>query len=201
MSKTKTKTKTKDSQEKADNLTEEDLNQDLNEDSDSNSQDSSNLEEFSYELKIPEERVAVLIGTEGKTKKEIEENSECKLEISKEGDVQITSDDGLKLYTAKEIVRAVGRGFNPKTALQLLKPDYALEIMDLSEMAGKNKNILQRLKGRVIGTGGKSREEIERDQTATVCSSLERTLGKIRDQDYNSVLQDITLRVDGHESD
>ena len=48
---------------------------------------------------------------------------------------------------------------------------------------------------------GSSREEIERDQTATVCSSLERTLGKIRDQDYNSVLQDITLRVDGHESD
>ncbi|MBI2151534.1 RNA-processing protein [Candidatus Woesearchaeota archaeon] len=161
MSKTKTKERIL-SQEKADNPSDEDLNQDLNEDSDSNSQDFNNLDEFSYELKIPEERVAVLIGTEGKTKKEIEENSGCKLDISKEGDVQITSNDGLKLYTAKEIVRAVGRGFNPKTALLLLKPDYALEIMDLSEMAGKNKNILQRIKGRVIGTGGKSREEIER---------------------------------------
>ncbi|MBT7332607.1 RNA-processing protein, partial [Candidatus Woesearchaeota archaeon] len=31
--------------------------------------------EFSYELKVPEERVAVLIGTDGTTKKQIEEQT------------------------------------------------------------------------------------------------------------------------------
>ncbi len=118
--------------------------------------------EFSYELKIPEERVAVLIGKDGETKKEIEEATGSHLQISKEGDITITGDDGILLYTTKDIVHAVGRGFNPKIALQLLKQDYALELIDMKDVAGKNKNTMERLKGRVIGTAGKSREEIER---------------------------------------
>ncbi len=76
--------------------------------------------------------------------------------------MEIKGDDGLKLYTAREIVRSIARGFNPKIALLLLKTDYALEIIDMKEIAGKSKNTLMRLKGRVIGKGGKSREEIER---------------------------------------
>jgi len=119
-------------------------------------------EEISYELKIPEERVAILIGKDGETKKEIEEATSSKLSISAEGDVIITGEDGLELYTTKEIVHAIARGFNPKIALFLLKTDYALEIINMTDIAGKNKNTLQRLKGRVIGTGGRSREEIER---------------------------------------
>ena len=121
-----------------------------------------NEEEFSYELKIPEERVAVLIGTNGKTKNEIEMATKSSLDITKDGDVTITGDDGLDLYTTKEIVKAIARGFNPKIALLLLKSDYALELIDMKDISGKSKNTLQRLKGRVIGKGGKSREEIER---------------------------------------
>ena len=120
------------------------------------------MEEFAYELKIPEERVAVLIGKDGVTKKEIEEASKSKLDISKEGDVIITGEDALLMYTTKDMVRAIARGFNPKVALLLLKTDYTLEIIDMKDIAGKSKNTLQRLKGRVIGKGGKSREEIER---------------------------------------
>ena len=119
-------------------------------------------DEFSYELKIPEERVAVLIGTEGKTKKEIEESTGCELQNSKEGDVEIKGNDGLILYTTREIVHAIARGFNPKVALELLKTDYTLELIDMKDVAGKNKNTMERLKGRVIGKEGKSREEIER---------------------------------------
>ncbi len=118
-------------------------------------------QEISYELKIPEERVAVLIGKEGETKKEIEEFTQSKLEISKEGDVVILGEDGLLLYTAREIVRAIARGFNPKIALLLLKPDYAFEVINMNDLAGKNKNTLERLKGRVIGKGGRARAEIE----------------------------------------
>ena len=119
-------------------------------------------EEFTYELKIPQERVAVLIGTNGTTKREIEETTKNKLEISKEGDVTISGNDGLELYVTKEIIKAIARGFNPKIALLLLKQDYTLEIIDMKTIAGKSKNTLLRLKGRVIGKGGKSREEIER---------------------------------------
>lgn len=119
-------------------------------------------DEYTYELKIPQERVAVLVGTNGENKKEIEKLTKSKLEVSPEGDVLITGSDGVLLYTTKEIVKAVARGFNPKTALLLLKQDYALEMIDLKDVAGKSKNTMQRLKGRVIGKGGKSREEIER---------------------------------------
>ena len=144
----------------------------MEEESDASSQ------EFSYELKVPQERVAVLIGTEGNTKKLIENLTKSKLDISKEGDVVILGEDALLLYTAREMVRAIGRGFNPKIAEQLIKPDYALEIIDLNVVAGKNKNMMERLKGRVIGTKGKSREEIER-LTETNISVYGKTIGII----------------------
>lgn len=144
---------------------------------------SNNIEftmsdEINYELKIPEERVAVLIGTDGQAKKEIEEQTKSKLEISKDGDVLISGEDGLLLFTAKDIVRAIGRGFNPKIALQLMKTDYIMEIIDLSEVLGKNKNTIDRLKGRVIGREGKSRQEIER-VTDTYISIYGKTIGII----------------------
>ncbi len=134
--------------------------------------------EMSYELKIPEERVAVLVGKEGETKKELEEQTKCKLDITKEGDVTISGEDALQLYTAREVIHAIARGFNPRLALQLLKADYALEMIDLKDVAGKSKNTLQRLKGRVIGTAGKSRENIER-LTETNISVYGKTIGII----------------------
>ena len=136
------------------------------------------LDEFTYDIKIPEERVAVLIGTGGETKKLIESESGCTLDISKEGDVTISGNDGLKLYTAKEIIKAIARGFNPKIALQLLKPDYAFELIEMKDIAGKNQNTMQRLKGRVIGKAGKSREEMER-LTECYISVYGKTIGII----------------------
>jgi ribosomal RNA assembly protein len=136
------------------------------------------MEDFTYELKIPQERVAVLIGAEGAMKKEIEEATGSKLEITTEGDVTISGNDGMMLYTTKEIVRAVARGFNPKIALTLLKTDYTLEIIDMKDIAGKSKNTMERLKGRVIGKDGKARAEIER-LTDTHISIYGKTIGII----------------------
>ncbi len=148
------------------------------EDQESETDSETSTEEFSYDLKIPQERVAVLIGTEGKTKKIIEQLTHSKLDISKDGDVVILGSDALLLYTAREMVRAIGRGFNPKIAEQLIKSDFALEIIDLNVVAGKNKTLMERLKGRVIGTKGKSREEIER-LTGTSISVYGKTIGII----------------------
>ncbi|MFC1801064.1 KH domain-containing protein [Nanoarchaeota archaeon] len=120
------------------------------------------MKEFSYSLKINKERIGVLIGTDGDIKKKIEDVTNTKLQIdSQEGDVTIIADDGLKLYDAKEIIKAIARGFNPETAMILLKTDYILEVVDMREFAGKSKNTLIRLKGRVIGREGKSKREIE----------------------------------------
>ena len=118
--------------------------------------------EYSYELKVPKNRVAVIIGREGSIKKDIEESTKTKLNIdSKEGDVFVSGEDALGLYTAREIIKAIGRGFNPEIARLLLKSDYVLEVVDVSEYVGKSKEAMLRLKGRVIGKEGKSRRLIE----------------------------------------
>ena len=119
------------------------------------------MAKYIYELKIPKERVAVLIGKGGDVKKRIEEETQTKLDIdSKEGDVFVSGEEALGLYSAREIIRSVGRGFNPEIALLLLKPDYVLEVIDIKDYA-KTKNSELRLKGRVIGSEGKSRKLIE----------------------------------------
>jgi len=120
------------------------------------------MAEYSYELKVPKNRVAVIIGREGAIKKEIEESTKTKINIdSKEGDIFVSGEDAIGLYTAREIIKAVGRGFNPEVARRLLKPDYIFDVVDLSEYAGKSKETMLRLKGRVIGKEGKSRKIIE----------------------------------------
>lgn len=119
-------------------------------------------EEYSYEIKIPKERIAVLIGKQGEMKNTIEENTKTKLQIdSQEGDVIIIGNDPIKLLAAKDIVQAIARGFNPELAQQLLKYDYVLETVLVTDYAGKSKDASERLRGRVIGKEGKSRKVIE----------------------------------------
>jgi ribosomal RNA assembly protein len=136
------------------------------------------MAEFSYELKIPKERVAVLIGKDGITKKQLEDETSTKLQIdSEEGDVFISGDDAIKLYNCREVVKAVGRGFNPDAAFLLLKGDYMFELINLPDLI-KTKNSMIRLKGRVIGHDGKTRRIIE-EMTDCHVSVYGKTIGII----------------------
>jgi ribosomal RNA assembly protein len=120
-------------------------------------------EEFSYTLRIPRDRIGVLIGKEGDIKKDIALATKTAISVdSSEGEVVITAKDGLRLYEAREVIRAISRGFNPETALLLLKTDYALDIISMVDYAGKSKNNMLRIKGRVIGSEGKAKREVER---------------------------------------
>jgi ribosomal RNA assembly protein len=58
---------------------------------------------------------------------------------SAEGDIFISGEDALGLYTAREVIKAIGRGFNPDIAKLLLKQDYVLEIIHMTEYVGKSK--------------------------------------------------------------
>ncbi len=136
------------------------------------------MAEFSYDLKIPKERVAILIGKEGATKKQLEEETMTKLNIdSEEGDVFISGDDAIQLYNAREVVKAISRGFNPEAALLLLKGDYMFELINLPDLI-KTKNSMIRLKGRVIGHEGKTRRIIE-EMTDCQVSVYGKTIGII----------------------
>ena len=151
---------------------EQDFEREINE-----SEDYSD-EVYAYQLKIPLERVAILIGKEGKVKKLIEKETNAILDISKEGDVNVQGDDGLSLFSCKEIVRAIGRGFNPSVALELIKTDYVLEIINLRDIVGKSHKSMERLKGRIIGEKGKSRRVIE-EMTGCYISVYGKTIGII----------------------
>lgn len=118
--------------------------------------------QFSYELKVPKDRIAVLIGKNGEVRHRIEEETNSKVTVdSKEGDVRITGDDSLGLFSAREIIKAIGRGFSPEIALLILKSDYAFELLNIADYVGKSDNTARRLKARVIGTEGKTRRYIE----------------------------------------
>lgn len=133
--------------------------------------------EYMYELKIPKDRVAVLIGTGGDVKRQIEEATKTHLDIkSDEGDVFIKGEDSIMLYSAREIIKAIGRGFNPEIAMLLLKQEYALEMINLREMIDEQH--MMRLKGRVIGADGKARKNIE-FLTETYISIYGKTIGII----------------------
>lgn len=115
-------------------------------------------------IKIPEERVGVLIGPDGSMKKLIEEKSKTLLEIDSEsGTVTIeSSEDPLMAMRVSDLVRAIGRGFSPERALAILDDEMLmLDVMDLSKMVGTQSD-MARLKGRIIGKDGKTREIMER---------------------------------------
>ena len=116
---------------------------------------------FLYALKVPKDRIAVFIGEKGVTKRKLADTLAVKLEIdSPECEVTVTSPDSLALMVAKDVVKAIARGFNPDVALQLTKQDFVLELLDISEFAS-SKDAIIRLRGRVIGMNGKSRSAIE----------------------------------------
>jgi len=121
----------------------------------------------SLHVRIPMERVGVLIGPNGSVKREIEESLGVRLAIdSRTGDVEIELAEGnpdpSSLLRARDIVLAIGRGFSPERAFRLLRDEEALlRIIDLREIFGRSKSDIVRVKGRIIGREGKTRRIIE----------------------------------------
>jgi ribosomal RNA assembly protein len=117
-------------------------------------------------VKIPKERVGILIGPEGKVKKYIEEKLEVKLEIDTEGSVTLVlleeAKDPSLLLKAKDVVTAIGRGFPPETAFRLIRnEDDIFDMIDLRVIFGRSESDIKRIKGRIIGAEGKTRKLIE----------------------------------------
>lgn len=114
------------------------------------------------EVKIPKDRIAVLIGENGKEKTKIQKLTKTKLKVnSKEGDVIVEGEDSFNVFVATNIVKAVARGINPKYAMDLAKENYILEIVNIQDFSGKSKRDEERIKARIIGTKGKARRHLE----------------------------------------
>lgn len=126
-------------------------------------------------LKIPRERIGVLIGPNGATKKYIERTLSVELEIESEtGGVRVTltenTEDPSLLFKAKDVINAIGRGFSPELAFRLIRDEEAfLNIIDLRAIFGRSESDIKRVKGRIIGMDGKTRRIIEELTETSVC--------------------------------
>ena len=120
---------------------------------------------FEKLIRIPNDRIAVLIGKSGSVKSKIETACYVTLDIDGEnGEVFIKSEgdvEKIQPFKAMEIVTAIGRGFSPENAMTLLKGENALHVIDLREFAGKSNANVERIKGRIIGEGGRARRNME----------------------------------------
>ena len=114
-------------------------------------------------VKVPQDRVGVVIGEGGETMRRIEERAEVRLDIDSEtGSVAVeTVGDPVTGMVAPDVVRAIGRGFRPDAALSLLDNDLRMFDLVHIDEATRNKNDLHRQKGRLIGEDGRTRELME----------------------------------------
>ena len=135
-------------------------------------------------IRIPIERIAVLIGKNGQTKSQIEEACSVTLDIDSQTGETLISGNGeiekIQPFKAVEIVSAIGRGFSPENAMTLLKGENTLHVIDLREFAGKSPSQVERIKGRIIGEGGKARKNME-NLSGTNISVYGRTVAIIGD--------------------
>ncbi len=148
-------------------------------------------------VKIPSERVKFLLGEDGKTKKEIEGRCKVSLNLSEEGEVEIIGDTA-DVFFAKDVVKAIGRGFTPQDALKLSTDTYVLYIINLKEDLPNDKAIT-RIKGRIIGEKGRMKKEIEA-ATESIISVFGNTVGIIAKIDTIEYAKDAILKIiDGAE--
>lgn len=138
-------------------------------------------------IKLNKTRIAVVIGTNGNTKSQIEKEMGVEIGInSKTGECEIKPNressnyDPLNVLKTEKIIQAINRGFNPKKAMNLSKDNYELEIFNLQSILGRSKKKIKRIKGRVIGRNGEMRRAIERFGECYV-SVFGKTIGIIAD--------------------
>ncbi|UAL07618.1 MAG: KH domain-containing protein [Candidatus Methanogranum gryphiswaldense] len=116
-------------------------------------------------IRIPADRVGTIIGKNGETKRMIERIAGIRMKVNTEGEVTFNEEakgvDPLKALQLMDVIKAIGRGINPDKATRLFENDEYLEAIDLKDLVGDRPNQLGRVRGRLIGTDGKTRQLIE----------------------------------------
>ncbi len=108
------------------------------------------------QILIPSKR-AKLLKEDKSLLKSLEDMLSCKLSLH---DNVITAEgEPINEYSAKEVITAFGRGFGINQVRKLLSDDYFFSSINLKEALGKE-NRIRRIKARIIGTKGRTKEYI-----------------------------------------
>ncbi len=121
--------------------------------------------EYVEYVSVPRDRVGVLVGNGGAVKRKIEGGTGVKLRVNSDtGEIDIRRKDTVpadSTLKAVDVIRAIGNGFTPQKALQLLSDDIYLTIIDITDYVGKSRKDLVRQRARLIGSEGKARKMLE----------------------------------------
>ena len=113
-------------------------------------------------IQIPQERLPILIGRHSAIKNIIEAKTQTAITAGES--VEITGPPE-QVFLAKNVVKAIARGFDPQQALLLADEEYELTVISLGN---ESKNTQQRLLGRVIGRAGQAKKNIEKSCTCHI---------------------------------
>ena len=151
---------------------------------------------FQHIVRVPRDRIGVIIGKNGKVKGEIQDKCNVIIEIdSKTGDAIISSKSEpmstrMEPFKAVEVITAISKGFSPRRAYRLIDGEEdTFQLIDLRDYAGKSSNSMERIKGRIIGEQGKSRRTIE-DLTGVYISVYGHSVGLIGKSDQIKIASD-----------
>lgn len=130
-------------------------------------------------IAIPQERIGVVIGPEGRTRTALEKRTGCRIQVdSEDGRVEITGPDAFAEMRAGDVVKALARGFSPERALRLLQSEE--QLLEVIEIPADSPNDLKRISGRIIGREGRTREILE-ETTGVYLSVYGKTVSLIGD--------------------
>ncbi|MEW6748972.1 MAG: KH domain-containing protein [Candidatus Micrarchaeota archaeon] len=146
-------------------------------------------------IKIPAERVSVILGKDGRTKKRIEKRCNVQLEVHEDGDIEMAGDSA-DVFFARDVIKAIGRGFNPDIAIKLSRDDFCFYLISLKEVAGSD-SAVTRIKGRVIGEEGRIKTAIEEatDSYLSIYGNTIAVISRIDGMEYAK--EAIGLLIDG----
>lgn len=116
-------------------------------------------------VRVPKDRVGAVIGKKGRTRKRLERATGTKITVDSEsGVVEIKGTEETlpeNFYKATLVVKAIGRGFDDRSAMELLADDRYLEVIDLTDLVGRKRSALLRQRARLIGRDGSVRKKLE----------------------------------------
>ena len=157
-----------------------------------------------FYLKVPLERIGVLIGSGGKVIKELMNRTNTIITVdSANGTVIIepssSATSPLNLLKAQDFIKAISIGFSPERAWRVLDEEQVLIVLDLKQYIGSSQSHLTRIKGRIIGEEGKARKNIEQ-MTGTYISIYEDYVGIIGDYESANVAKEaIEMLIQGRQ--
>jgi ribosomal RNA assembly protein len=153
-------------------------------------------------IRIPQDRVGVVIGPGGETRRVLAQRSGIPIEVdSTQNEVAIHDEiegaDPVMVLKVKDVVRALARGFSPEHAMKLFHDDVYFELLDIHEFVPKGH--ARRVASRLIGTEGKTRRIIE-EQTDCDLAIYGHTVGIIGElEDVGKAKQAVEMLLRGAE--